>query len=54
MKIHNIVISDLFSEMLRCNVELRTLNNLWDLCDEIKTTTFNWSMCRMGNAMPRE
>lgn len=53
VSINKMEISDLFSEMFCCNVELRIQNNLWDLCDDIKMTTFDWSMCRMGNALPR-
>lgn len=44
---------DLFQELFKRNVELRLVNNLWDICDEIQQTTFNWSMCRMGFAQPR-
>lgn len=52
--INKVEITDLFSEMFRFNVELRILNNLWDLCDGVKMTTFDWSMCKMGNALPRD
>ncbi|MCP1123845.1 hypothetical protein NKR74_11025 [Bacillus sp. 3103sda1] len=44
---------DLFQELFKRNVELRLVNNLWDICDEIQKTAFNWSMCRMGFAQPR-
>ncbi|MEG1257315.1 DUF6886 family protein [Clostridium sp.] len=53
LPINKIEISDLFSEIFLRNVEVRMLGNLWDLCDEIKMTTFHWSMCRMGNALSR-
>jgi hypothetical protein len=48
--INNIVIADLFSELFKRGVELRAVDNLWELCGKIKKTSFNWSMCRMGNA----
>ncbi|PEB51620.1 hypothetical protein CON65_20580 [Bacillus pseudomycoides] len=44
---------DLFEELFKRNVELRLVNNLWDMFDEIQKTTFQWSMCRMGFAQPR-
>ncbi|WP_347551522.1 DUF6886 family protein [Pseudalkalibacillus hwajinpoensis] len=44
---------NLFQDVFLRNVELRLVNNLWDICDEIQKTTFNWSMCRMGFAQPR-
>ena len=46
-------LDDLFYELFKRNVELRIVDNLWDICDEIKKTTFNWSMCRMGFAKER-
>ena len=47
-------IDDLFQELFDRNVEVRIVDNLWSISDEIKRTTLNWSMCRMGNAQPRE
>lgn len=44
---------DLFQELFTRNIELRFVNNLWDIWDEIQNTTFNWSMCRMQFAQPR-
>jgi len=52
--INKLQISDLFFELYKRNVEVRILNNLWDISDEIKTTSLNWSMCRMCFAKPRE
>jgi len=51
--INKIEVSDLFSEIFKRNIELRVVKNLWDLHDEIKITSFHWSMCRMRNAIPR-
>ena len=47
------VINDVVSELLKRNVELRITDNLRDTADAIKTSTLNWSLCRMGNALPR-
>ncbi|WP_394171831.1 DUF6886 family protein [Guptibacillus hwajinpoensis] len=44
---------DLFQELFSRNVELRVVNNLWDIGDKIQRTTFKWSMCRMGYAKER-
>lgn len=45
--------NDLFSELLKRNVEIRVVDNLWNIADEVKMSTLNWSLCRMGNAQPR-
>lgn len=47
------VIKDLFSELLKRNVEVRICDNLWDIADAVKASTLNWSLCRMANALPR-
>lgn len=47
------VLTDLFSELLERNVEIRITDNLWDIADAVKASTLNWSLCRMGNAAPR-
>lgn len=44
------VVSDLFQALFDRNVELRIVDNLWDISDKIQKTSLNWSMCRMGNA----
>lgn len=46
-------ISDLFSELIRRNVEIRIVDNLWDIADRVKSSTLNWSLCRMKNAEPK-
>lgn len=46
-------IDDLFSELFKRNVEVRILNNLWQLAEEVKKSTLNWSLCRMINAQPK-
>lgn len=48
-----ITVPDLFSELINRNVEIRIIDNLWDVADAVKTSTLNWSLCRMKNATPR-
>lgn len=48
--INKIVVTDVFGELAKKNIEVRLLPNLIDLKDEIIGTSLNWSMCRMGNA----
>jgi hypothetical protein len=45
--VNKIAINDLFAELWKRNVELRVVDNLWEICDKIKKTSFMWSMCRM-------
>ena len=48
------VVTDLFDELIRRNVEIRIIDNLWELADAVKVSSFNWSLCRMANASARE
>lgn len=43
-------IDNLFDELIKRNVEIRILDELWTLSDEVKKSTLNWSFCRMRNA----
>lgn len=45
---------DLFSELSKRNVEIRIVDNLWDIADEIEKSTLNWSFCRMAFAQPKK
>lgn len=45
--------NDLFEELFIRNVEIRMINNLWNLADEIKKSTLKYSICDMANAQPR-
>ncbi|WP_369075716.1 DUF6886 family protein [Lysinibacillus sphaericus] len=47
-------VENLFEELFKRNVEVRIVDNLWDIHDEIQKTSFNWSMCRMRFAQPRK
>ena len=46
-------LNDLFSELIKRNVEIRIVDNLWDIADEVKNSTLDWSLCRMGFAQSR-
>ena len=48
-----IIINDLIGELHRRGVILRTVHNLWDISEEIRKTSFNWSICRMVYAQPK-
>ncbi|TAH63444.1 MAG: hypothetical protein EWM47_13620, partial [Anaerolineaceae bacterium] len=45
--INKIIISDIFKELFDRKVEIRIIPNLWDLAEDIKKSTLNWSLCRM-------
>jgi len=47
------IVIDMFSELMARNVEIRVVDNLWDIADRIKSSTLNWSLCRMKNAKPK-
>jgi hypothetical protein len=47
------IMTDLFSELIKRNVEIRITDNLWDMADAVKGSTLNWSLCRMAYAAPR-
>lgn len=51
--INKIVVTDLFTELFKRNIELRVLDHLWDIGEKIKKTSLNWSLCRMGFAQAR-
>jgi hypothetical protein len=51
--IDKVEVEDLFQELFKRNVELRVVDNLSDICEKIKKSSFNWSMCRMGNAQSK-
>jgi len=41
---------NLYEELFRRNVEVRLLNNLWQLGRAVQASSLNWSLCRMRNA----
>ena len=43
-------IDNLFDELFKRDIEVRILNNLWSLAEEVKKSTLNWSLCRMANS----
>lgn len=46
-------VRDLFAELIKRKVEIRIVDNLWGIADEIEKSTLNWSFCRMAFAQPR-
>ncbi len=45
---------NLFEEQFKRNVEVRLVNNLWELAEEIKQSSLTWSLCRMGYAQAKD
>lgn len=50
MPIAKFKINDCFKELINRNIEIKIVDNLFKISEEIKNTTFNWSLCRMKNA----
>jgi hypothetical protein len=44
---------NLYEELFKRNVEVKILNNLWELGEAIKKSSLQWSLCRMVNAKPK-
>jgi len=47
------VLTDLFAELMNRNIEIRIVDQLWDIAEAVQTSSLNWSLCRMRNAVPR-
>lgn len=47
------VIDDVVPRLLRCDVELRFVSNLWPLRDAVVDSTLQFSLIRMRNALAR-
>ncbi len=47
-------IDDLFAELFLRGVEVRIVDNLWDIYERVRKSTLNWSMCRMGFAQEKK
>lgn len=47
------IIEDLFDELIKRNVEIRITDNLHSIAEEVKKSSLNWSLCRMGYAKPK-
>jgi hypothetical protein len=48
------VFDDVLSELLRRGVDLRIVPNLWPLRDAVVSSSLQFSIIRMRNALPRE
>ena len=44
---------NLYEELVKRNVEVRILNNLWELGEAVQKSSLKWSLCRMVNAIPK-
>lgn len=51
--VHVDVFDDVIGEILKRNIEMRFLPNLWKLCDEVAKSSLQFSNIRMRNAQPR-
>lgn len=49
--IHKFVVTDLIKELEKRNTELRIVDRLYPIAEEIKKTSFDWSLCRMRYAV---
>lgn len=54
MPIRKIVVSDLAKELASRGVQLVTADNLCPIAEEIRQSSFDWSLCRMGYAQKRQ
>lgn len=45
-------VDDVFSALFNRNVEVRLVDNLWGVANQVKSSTLNWSLCKMGYAQP--
>jgi len=50
--INRIILNNLFAELMKRNVEIRIVDNLWEIAEKVKQSTLRWSLCRMKNAEP--
>ena len=46
-------IDDLFGALFKLGIEVRLVNNLWQLADAVVKSTLAFSICDMTNAQPR-
>ncbi|MBE5782829.1 MAG: hypothetical protein E7329_05865 [Clostridiales bacterium] len=46
-------LNDVLGELVKRNIEIRITDYLWDIADDVKKSTLNWSLCRMAFASPR-
>lgn len=47
-------IDNIFNELLRRNIELRILPELWKIADKVAKSSLSFSLIRMRNAKPKE
>jgi hypothetical protein len=44
---------NLYEELFKKNIEVRIIDNLWNLGETVQKSSLNWSLCRMINAKPK-
>ena len=44
---------NLYEELFKKKVEVRILDNLWELGEAVQQSSLAWSLCRMANAKPK-
>lgn len=44
---------NLFKELFNRHIEVRLVDNLWRLAEEVRDSSLKWSLCRMGYAQPK-
>lgn len=47
--IRKYVLTDLFEELFKRNVEVRITDNLSEIAEQVKSSTLKWSLCKMQN-----
>lgn len=45
------ICTDLFDALFSRGVEVRLLDQLWDLASAVQQSSLGWSLCRMKNAL---
>lgn len=51
--IDRFVFDDLMKELIERNIEIRIVDNLWTIAEQVKASTLDWSLCRMAFAQPK-
>ena len=44
---------NLYEALFKRNVEVRIIENLWNLGEKVQKSSLKWSLCRMGFAKPK-
>ena len=44
---------NIYEELFKMSVEVRIIDNLWELGEKVQKSSLKWSLCRMANAKPK-